>query len=275
MIWHESTLDDGLRLIYRSDPAGHIESPAFQNTLISIHVGSSVHIDCRRGGFSHRGLAVHGDIDIIPAGTPSIWEIGRQDAAFFLSIPNKILNSAAEYFDCDPSRIEIRNRFQIRDLQLENIGWALKAEMECGYPSGRLYLDGLTLAAATRLVNRHSSLSTNQEEKRGRLSGLKLKLVLSYIEDNLSQNISLYDLAAVAGLSVSHFKTLFHQSVGMPAHQYLVHRRVDRARSLLTAGKLPISQIAMNTGFANQSHLAYHMRRLTGISPKAIRKMFS
>ena len=97
--------------------------------------------------------------------------------------------------------------------------------------------------------------------------------MLCYIEDNLSQDISLRDVAAVAGLSASHFKSLFRESVGLPVHQYLIRRRVERAKSLLGEGKMPISQIAFETGFAHQSHLARHMRRLLGVSPKALRQM--
>jgi AraC family transcriptional regulator len=272
-ISRDKTYENGLRLVLRSDPRGTIESPAFQNNLVSIHIGSSVRISCRRGGYSHSGMAVHGDIDIIPAGVPSFWEIAERDKAFFLSIPSTIVNAAAEHLEIDPAKVELRNRFQIRDQQIENIGWALKAEMESGYPSGQLYVDSLAIAAAARLVHRHSSISPVLIEVRGRLTGYKLKQVLSYIEDNLGQNVSLQELASVSGFSVSHFKTLFSKSVGMSAHQYLIRRRVERAKSLLLEGKMSIGRIALETGFTHQSHLAYHMHRLLGLSPREIREL--
>jgi len=95
--------------------------------------------------------------------------------------------------------------------------------------------------------------------------------VLSYIEDNVGEDISLSEIAAVSGLSVSHFKRLFRESVGLPVHQYLIRRRLERAKELLAEGKLSISQIAIETGFAHQSHLARHMRRVFGISPRTLR----
>ncbi|HEV8485519.1 MAG TPA: AraC family transcriptional regulator [Blastocatellia bacterium] len=262
------------RVSLLSDPPGVIEVPALRSTIVSIHVGPSVHVSCRRGGSRHRGTAVHGDIDIIPAGLPSLWEINRKDTALVLSVAPELLAVVAGEFDLDPCRIEIRNRFQVRDAQLENLGWALKAEMECGYPSGRLYVDGLALSVATRLVRAHNSRSLPElGEQNGGLSDRRLRQVLSYIEEHLSQDISLGDIAAVAGLSVSHFKSLFRESVGLPAHQYLIRRRVDRAKSLLHEGKLSVSQIALETGFAHQSHLAHHMRRVLGVSPKKLRAM--
>jgi AraC family transcriptional regulator len=263
--------EDGFRVSLRSDPAGLLEMPGAPNTYVSIHVGPSVQMACRRGGSYHRGTVVHGDIDIIPAGLPSAWELTATDTALLLRLSPALLNKAAEESDIDPRYVEIRNRFQVRDPQLENIGWALKAEMESGYPCGRLYLDSLALAVAVRLVHFHSSLSLDIKGQHGGLSGRRLREVLSYIEDNVGEDISLGDVAAVSGLSASHFKRLFRQSVGVPVHQYLIQRRVERAKGLLEKGELSISQIALETGFAHQSHLAHHMRRVLGISPKALR----
>jgi AraC family transcriptional regulator len=97
--------------------------------------------------------------------------------------------------------------------------------------------------------------------------------VFDYIEDNLAENISLGDLAAVVGLSVSHFKVLFREATGISAHQYLIRRRVERAKNLLGESELSISQIATETGFAHQSHLSRHMHRVLGVSPRTLREM--
>ncbi len=267
--------ENRFRLLLLSDEPGVLEVPAMRNIIVSIHVGSSVQISCRRGGLSYRGTAVHGDIDIIPAETPSLWEIKEKDTAFILSLAPELIRTVAEEFEVAPQQLEIRNRFQVRDPQLENIAWALKAEMESGYPCGGLYLDSLAISVAARLVRSHSSLAVEPKKPSGQVLDRRLRQVFSYIEDNLSQDIALSDLAAIAGLSVSHFKSLFRESVGMPAHQYLIRRRVERAKNLLGEGKLSISQIAFETGFAHQSHLAHHMRRVLGLSPKVLRKMLS
>lgn len=264
----------GVRLL--TDAPGRVEISALRDTIVAIHVGASVHATCRRSGYTHRGTIVHGDVEIIPAGTPSVWEVKDKDTYLSLSVSPEILNTVAEQLDLDPRRIEIKNRFQVRDAQLESIGWALKAEMESGYPSGQLYVDSLAVSVAARLVSCHSSvspMSVSAGKPIRRMSGRRLREVLIYIEDNLSQNLSLAEIAAVAGLSVSHFKSLFRESVGIPAHQYLIRRRVERAKSLLGEGKMSISQIAFETGFAHQSHLARHMRRVLGVSPKALRDM--
>lgn len=269
---YQQPRENGFRVSLLTDPPGQLEVPGMRNTIVSIHVGPSVQISCRRGGNRHRGTAVHGDIDIIPAGTPSLWEIKDKDTALVLSLSPELLSRVAEEFGVDPCGIEIRNRFQVRDAQLENIAWALKAEMECGYPCGRVYVESLAVSVAARLLRFHSSRPIEPEIRNGRLSDRRLRQVLDYIEGNLSRNISLADIAGIAGLSVSHFKSLFRESMGVPTHQYLIRRRVERAKSLLGEGKLPISQIAVETGFAHQSHLARHMRRALGVSPKTLRE---
>ena len=265
--------DTGFHLGCKTDPPGLIEEPAPRSTIVAIHYGPPVRISCRRAGYYHRGLAVHGDIDIIPAGTPSVWEAESNDTYIAMRMPTALLNGVAEEYDFAPGRIEIRNRFQMRDLQLENIGWALKAEMDSGYPCGRLYVDSLAVSVAVRLLRCHSSLSREPKKANGRMSERRLRQVLGYIDDNLSQELLLSDIASVAGLSASHFKTLFRESVGLPVHQYLIRRRVERAKSLLSEGKMSISQIAFETGFAHQSHLARHMRRVLGVSPRTFREM--
>jgi AraC family transcriptional regulator len=94
----------------------------------------------------------------------------------------------------------------------------LKAEMEAGYPSGGLFLDSLGTALTTHLLRRHSPGALPAPGRTGSLYGLKLRQALAYIEDNLDRELSLASIAGVTGLSVSHFKTLFRQSVGLPVY---------------------------------------------------------
>jgi AraC family transcriptional regulator len=247
------------RIRFRTDPAGVVEVPSRGHPVVAIHFGPSVYIHCRRGPYSHSGLGVHGDVDIIPAGIPSRWEMKETDRVILLDIENQ-------------PGVEIVNRFQIRDRQLELFGRLMKSEMDAGYPNGRLYLDSLGSSVAEHLRTRHSSSSVPERRKGG--LGARLKNVIAYVEDNLSQDLSLKELAAIAGVSVSHIKTTFREAVGVPVHQYVIQRRVDRAQVLLREGKLPISRIAAETGFSHQSHLSYHVRRLLGVSPSESARRF-
>ena len=260
-------LTENVRVRLLSDAPGLVEIPGSSWAVISVHVGPSALMTCRRGGLSHCGTAVHGDIDIIPPTLPASWELKERDMALVVSLSPELLSRAAEELDADPTRLEIRNRFQTRDTRIEHIAWALKAEMENGCSGGRLYLDSLATGLAAHLVGNHSSLQVNSPSQGG-FPGRKLKQVLSYIEDNLGEDLSLESIAKVAGLSVSHCKVLFRKSVGIPIHQYVIRRRVDRAAGMLRKGDLPVSQVALETGFSHQSHLAAHIKRVLGVVPK-------
>lgn len=254
-----------------TDPPGIINASARAVPGIVIHVGPSVQIACRRGGQCHRGLAVHGDVDIIPAGIPSRWEVMRKDTALIIAVQAGFLHSVARERGIEPDRVEIVNRFQTRDPQIEHIGWALKAQMECRQPVSRLYADSLATALALRLLERHSTAAPIRED-RTQMPGHRLRLVLSYIEDNLGRDLSLAEIALVAGIGLSQFKKVFRESMGLPVHRYVIQRRVERAKALLEDEKRSIAEIALDTGFAHQSHLARHMRRITGFSPQRLRE---
>lgn len=268
---HSRVRDEDFRVVLRSDEAGVMDVPGLPHAYVAIHAGPSVHVACQRGGYRHAGRAVYGDIDIIPAGTPSLWEMRGKDTALLMRLSPALLRTAARELGADPERVEIRNRFQMRDDAIENIGWALKAEMEAGYPSGRLYLDGMAISLAARLVRCHSSLAVAERRPNGRMAGARLRRVLAYIEDNLAKDLSLPELAGVAELGVSHLKASFRETVGLPVHQYVIRRRVECAKRMLRDGKLSISQVALEAGFAHQSHLARHLRRLAGVSPRGVR----
>ena len=251
----------------QTDPAGVLEIGSRPHPVIVIHVGKPVRIGCRRDGARHVGLAVHGDVDIVPAGVPARWEVNDRDTALILGIPRELLLEASQH-----AGIELVNRFQTRDPLLERLAWELESEKQRGYPNGRLYSDDVSSSLAAHLLRHHSTRSHTAPARSGGLPGHLLKQVLAYIEENPGGDLSLAQIAGIAGMSVSHCKQSFRQSVGTPIHQYVIGRRLDRAISLLRESDLPISQIAMDTGFSHASHLAQHMRRIAGISPREIRE---
>jgi len=267
---------EGVAFELRSDPMGAVEIPELEDVVVAIHVGAPAKLVCWRNGRRHSGTAVHGDLDIVPAGTPSRWEMhDDNDTALLLSLPPALLRAVADQSGLNSARMEVRDRFQIRDIELESLCWAMKREMELGYPSGRLYLDALALAVTSRVVAQHSSVTKQMEKRNEGLDGRRLKQVLSFIEDQLAEDLSLEKIAAVAGISASHLNALFRISMGVPVHQYVIQRRVEYAKRLLAHDGLSMAEIAVAAGFAHQSHMARHMRRVLGMSPLAMRRLLA
>src|SRR5215468_4840007 len=114
-------------------------------------------------------------------------------------------------------------------------------------------------------------LATTPEPSRGGLSPAVTRRVCDYIEGHLDQKIRLDGLAALTGLSTDHFARAFHQSVGVPPHAYLLRRRLEHVEHMLRETHVPLSEIALATGFSDQSHLARHFRRWAGMSPRQVR----
>src|SRR6266404_6128389 len=124
----------------------------------------------------------------------------------------------------------------------------------------------ITMLASLRMPEEEVPLPS-----RGGLSPALARRICEYVESHLDQKISLDTLAAMAGLSQHHFARAFRQSVGMPPHGYLLQRRLEHVEKLLRDTQLPLSEIALAVGFSDQSHLARHFRRLTGVSPSLAR----
>jgi AraC-like DNA-binding protein len=106
---------------------------------------------------------------------------------------------------------------------------------------------------------------------RGGLPPGVLRRVRQYIEEHLEHSVSLKDLAAIGRLSLSHFGRAFKQSEGMSPHDYLLQRRVQRAQLLLACTDMPLSEIALACGFADQSHCSRRFSERVGISPSRYR----
>ena len=102
------------------------------------------------------------------------------------------------------------------------------------------------------------------------LSKPQVRRIVEFVEENLDGELTLEQVADVAGMSIPHLTTLFRRTMGQSVHAYVMERRVQRARALLLEHRLSIAQVALETGFAHQSHLARWMRRLLGVTPSEI-----
>jgi AraC family transcriptional regulator len=103
------------------------------------------------------------------------------------------------------------------------------------------------------------------------LAAAVLARVIEYLETHLADDVSVAELAKVAGLSTGHFSGLFRNATGEPPHRYHTRLRVQRARRLIERGA-SASAAALQVGFFDQSHLTRHMRRLLATSPGKLRK---
>ena len=263
------------RAVAESDRSEHlrISNDRAAPTHLAVLVGPPVRVSCRAEGLSQLGVTVAGDVYIVPAGMSTVWEIEGAITALLVRVPQALLEKVASETERDGSATEIVPRLLTRDPQIEHIAWALKAEFEGGDTNGGLFLDSLGTALALHLLARHSSRSLAPDPVKGGMPVPRLRKLLAYIEDNLDGPLTLASLAEVVDLSSSHLRALFRQSMGLSVHQYVVRRRVERARTLLESGKHSSTEVALASGFAHQSHLARQMRRILGVTPTEVRRL--
>lgn len=130
--------------------------------------------------------------------------------------------------------------------------------------TSRLEKDSRLLDVLSRLIQRHAerSPSPRQVGKERRA----VRLAKEYLEDNRAKNVSLKEIASLVHLSPYHFARVFKEEVGLPPHAYQSQARVQRAKDLLLRG-WPVSRVAQEAGFFDQSHFTRHFKRLVGVSP--------
>jgi AraC family transcriptional regulator len=96
---------------------------------------------------------------------------------------------------------------------------------------------------------------------------------LQFIHQNYARDVGLSDIAAAVHVSPFHLARVFKRTLGVSPHQHMIQVRVNNARSLLTGGssRRSLAEIASAVGFADQSHLTRHFKRITGVTPRRFR----
>jgi AraC family transcriptional regulator len=213
-----------------------------------------------------------GGLCITPAGQTlsAIWE-NPLDHLGILLAPDLVSNTALEnrfspVFDFDDKSTD-------KDPLVQYIGLALIAESSHQMPHEKLYAESLIQTLILHLLKNYSNAKSITENTSGGLSGYKLRRVKEFINESLEEDLSLADIAAVAGLSQFHFSRAFRKSTGLSPQQYLTHQRIELAKRLLENENLPIVEISLRAGFKNQSHFTTLFHKYTKFTPKLWREL--
>jgi AraC family transcriptional regulator len=149
---------------------------------------------------------------------------------------------------------------------------AVDAELTAGGAGGPLAAESLANVLVVHLIRHVLAPGRPERGRDGALPRGRLRAVVEYIEDHLDASPSLGQLAAVVRLSPYHFARQFKTATGLPPHQYVIMRRVERAKQLLQGGgDLPLAEVAACAGFWDQSQFSQHFKRLVGVTPGQFR----
>ncbi|MFI7102264.1 helix-turn-helix domain-containing protein [Streptomyces sp. NPDC050161] len=237
--------------------------------VLVVHTGRSSNLRWSADGSPRRERFHAGEALVNPAGWAARPRWQDDVELLLLGIdPVWLEKLAAEGGATRP--VGLAPRFHFTDPLLGMLLERLVAEYAGPGPADALYAQSLVQAAAA-VILRVAGEGGTVPVREGGLPPRRLAEVVDFIHAHLSQRVTLADLAAVAGVSESHFTRVFKASTGQSPHRYVTQRRVAHARRELVRTSRPIAEIAAEAGFADQSHLTRTLRRYEGATPQALR----
>jgi AraC family transcriptional regulator len=168
-------------------------------------------------------------------------------------------------------RVTLVPALRVHDPLLHHIVLVLRAAIEGEGVEGQLYAEVLANALVVHVLRRYAASRPPQRPRTGGLAPSKLRRTIAYIQDHLDQELSLATLATVAQTSPAHFARLFKQATGRSPHQYVIACRMASAKRLLAETDMPLSEIGLQVGCADQSHFTALFRKHVSMTPQVYR----
>lgn len=211
-----------------------------------------------------------GTIFLLPRGTVDevYWAGPTQRVA--VAIHPRLLTNALEE-TAHEADIELTEHWDLVDRHISALVSEMTADLDDSLPAGSMYGESLANALAVYILKRYAVRRLTPVVYKGGLPPYRLKRVLDFIADSLETDISLSQLAALAGMSPHYFSELFKQSTGRTPHNYVLLKRIERAKQQLRDPKRSVIDAGLDSGFQNSSHFARVFRRIEGTTPSKFR----
>ncbi|MDR3634467.1 MAG: AraC family transcriptional regulator [Isosphaeraceae bacterium] len=252
---------------------GEIDAPALTHHTLVLFIRTPDELDLRYDGVDRQTPPPAGSIALMPAGSPARWRWrGRKDSLHVHLDPGLISRVAAETFELDPARLAVPPLDGLILPQVQSAMQAVDAELAAGGGGARLAAESLANVLAVHLIRHVLAPRADARARDGMLPPGRLRAVVDFVEAHLGGDPTLEQMAAVARLSPYHFARQFKAATGLPPHQYVIARRVERAKRLLHEGELCLARVAAQAGFSDQSHLSRYFRRFIGVTPGQFRR---
>lgn len=250
-------------------PHWQLQLPPVDRHFIVAHLSNPCQLSTLWNGMERRSRSVPGNIMIMSAHQPSYWAWkGRIEELHIFLDPAAVDEAAAELGD---RPVALRDGLGLLDPAILDIALRIQEELRRPGIGGRLFAQAMAHELALHLLRRHSTLVSREALERLDIPTARLRTVTEYIETHLAEDLSLEAMSSVAGLSTFRFARGFRRALGIPPHQYVIRRRLERARELLQSGDEGIGEVARRVGFATQSHFTAAFTRRCGMSPQRYR----
>ncbi len=246
-----------------------LETPEFswQQHIFTIPRHPIAHIEEVANGKAQAVSCQVGTVSFTPAGLSRQYRWKQAvELTHIILEPHLIHQVALELVD--PDCIELTPFFMQPNPLVYQICLSLVQEFEANAANSKLFAESAATMLAIHLLRHHSTRSNNVLPGEHHPPNHQLNKAIDYIHSNLAEDISLETIANHLGISRYHLCRMFKRLMGVSPHKYVLQQRVDRAKEILRSGKMNISETALACGFSHQSHLNYHFKRLTGVTPR-------
>jgi len=260
--------------IFKEAPL-HVTESALDHPFIIYHITHPCEVTRKiEGARREKGLLGPRNICVTPPDTVTEWEHHGHPEILQVYVRRSLYEAAvSELYGCDASAAEIVPRFGVVDPLLEQLAIALGEALRNGSIRDGLYIDTIAQMMAVHLARAHSVQSRLASlPPAPAVSHQRMRQLIEFIEANLDQPLTLDAMAAQVGISPLYLARAFKAAVGQSPHQYVLARRIERAKELLRNTEIPIIDVALSVGFSSQSHLSHWMIRQTGVSPGVYRR---
>jgi AraC family transcriptional regulator len=260
----------GIAIESYTTPAVFIPRHEHLDHFLQVALSRAVKYEVRTKGRSLRFTSSPGTIFLLPRGTVDEVNWAGPTHRIAVAIHRSLLTNALDETSHE-TEIELTEHWNLIDRHISALLMEMTADVEDGSPAGTIYGESLANTLAVYLVKRYAVRRVTPMVFKGGLPGYRLKRVLDYIADSLEGNISLSQLAAIAGMSPHYFSELFKQSTGHAPHNYVLVQRIERAKQKLRDPERSIIDAGLDAGFQNSSHFARMFRKLVGTTPSKYR----
>jgi AraC family transcriptional regulator len=204
-------------------------------------------------------------VSVIPAGEShrTLWQ--RRAGLVHIYLSEELLCGYCRRIvgqDC----FSLQPHYLVRDLLIEELARSLFLESEAG-TLHESFAQSVIAVLSVHLLRSYAAPQDGAGYFHGGLGPTRERRIREYVEKNLEGDLSIQNLAQVVGLSPQHFALLFRDSTGFTPHQYVNHRRIERAQRMLIDPALSLVDVGMTCGFSSQSQFTTVFRRLVGITP--------
>ena len=259
---------DGLSVRGYRYRASDVEVPALRDYVVVAYRQGRTAMRRRVDGEWLSESLGPGDVSLLTRATAShwVWPDDIEVVHIYLS-PDELAATCRQMYERDVQEVELHDTIKADDPAIHHTAMQIAREAGRGAAGSKLMVDSLSCQLAVHILRRHAHVLFRETTGSDGLTFRQERAVRDYIHQHLGESVSLDDLASEIGLSRFHFARRFRATTGTPPHQFLLRKRVERARMLLERTESPLLDIACTCGFADQSHMTREFKKRVGVTP--------